>query len=358
MIKLDSCTIQTSSDAIKYIDLNQFTHSNKFGCKGGGIISDCYELKAPIPGLNHIKFDNLNQSLQLTFSAKVLNDSYLEGINKNTIENVIDNINQLSIIDVDLNTVLDNGVFHKIDSTSNVQMNEYDMQSQWNEICSHLAIAKNNERFSIKTWNTPRNNGIEYKGDQTTKKNRLTMYGKWIELQQPKNQEFLKGCKNAMSLLNHAKNILRVESNTTDFKAIRERCNSITNKVHDVLNAPGMPNIYMLDKITQPEKVNQMQIMFNMYEPGLFTFKQVQSYEGSKHIIKAFNYDEQQLKQYVYAYDNYETAKKNWNGRPGYPGIKQMIRQLKQLETTNNPTTNLILDYIRQSIINDYAIAI
>jgi hypothetical protein len=114
----------------------------------------------------------------------------------------------------------------------------------------------------------------------------------------------------------------------------------------------------MLDKITQPNKVNQMQLMFDEYNPSKFNFKKVMELEGIKHIIKSFNYDETQLREFVYSYDKHETAKKNWGGRNGKPGIKHMLQQLKQMEQTNTPENNPILDHVRQLLLNDYAIAI
>lgn len=357
MIRLDSCTIQTENlDALKYVDWDSFTHNQK--TERGKIISNKYELKTPMPGINNITIDERNQKLRLQFSAKVLLDNYFQGINKNTIHNAIDNINQLGIIDVDVNKVIDNGNFQNIDNTNNVDMGWYDMQSRWKEFLTSMSIAKNNDLFKIHTYDKSNNKGIEYRGTQITKKNRFEMYHKFTELKTPKNTQFLAACSNPYALLNSSKNILRIESNTTNFSTIKERCKTTSTNVNEVLNGMGMPNIYMLDKITQPNKVNQMQLMFDEYDPSKFKFKQIMELEGIKHIIKSFNYDEDQLKQFVYAYDKYETAKDNWGGRNGKPGIKHMLQQLKQMQQTNTPENNLILDHVRQLLLNDYAIAI
>lgn len=357
MIRLDSCTIQVENlDALKYVDLSSFTHNQK--TERGQIISDKYELKTPMPGINKITIDERNQKLRLQLSAKVLLDNYFQGINKNTIHNAIDNINQLGIIDVDANKLIDEGNFQNIDMTNNLDMGWYDMENRWKEFITSMSIAKNNELFKIKTYNVKTNKGITYMGDQTTNKNRLIMYHKLTELKTSKNTQFLASCSKPLIMLDTAKNILRVESNTTEFKTIKERCKTTTTNVNEVLNALGMPNIYMLDKITQPNKVNQMQLMFDEYDPSKFKFKQIMELEGIKHIIKSFNYDETQLKQFVYAYDKYETAKDNWGGRNGKPGIKHILQQLKQMELTKTPENNPILDHVRQLLLNDYAIAI
>lgn len=356
MIRLDSCHIEVNSESLNYINKDSFIHKPQY--KNGNIISDCYELKTPMPGIKSILFDNIHQSLKLQFSAKVLNDNYFEGINKNTIHNAIDNINQIGIIDIDINKLIDEGKFHNVDSTNNVDMGIYDMQNQWRDICSSLAIAKNNSLFDIHTYNKSNNKGIVYKGNQTSQKNRLIMYGKFIELTTSKNKEFLNSCKNPLALLNSSKNILRVESNTTSHKAIKDRFKTTTTNVNEVLNSVSMPNIYMLDKITQPHQTNQMQLIFDRYEPGKHKFDDIAYNEGVQNLIRMFNYDEIQLKQFILCFESSKNYEHIWYGRGKKIGIKKMISQMKLSDQPNNPQNNPILDHIRQSIVNDYAIAI
>jgi hypothetical protein len=356
MIKLDSCFIEVGSECLHHLDLNSFIHKPQY--KNGNIISDCYELKSPMPGIKSILFDNIHESLKLQFSAKVLNDDYFKGININTIENAINNINQLGVIDIDSNTLIDKGIFHNIDNTNNVDMCNYDMQTQWKDICSSLAIAKNNSLFDVHTYNKSNNKGIVYKGNQTSQKNRMILYGKFIELTTNKNIDFLKSCKNPLALLNYSKNILRVESNTTSHKAIKDRLKTNTTNVKEVLNSLAMPNIYMLDKITQPNTTNQIQLIFDRYEPGKHKFSDIAYNEGIQNIIRMCNYDKNQLKQFVLSYESSKNYDHIWYGRGKKLGIKKMISQMKLNDIINNPKNNPILDHIRQSIVNDYAIAI
>ena len=356
MIRLDSCHIEVKTDAVKYWDNAAFTYKPQY--KNDNIISDIYELTNPMPGIKSIKYDCMNELLKLQLSAKVLNDKYFEGINKNTIHNAIANVNQLGIIDVDANKLIDNGIFHTIDNTNNLDMGWFDMQSRWKEFFEGMTMAKNNSTFGYKVFDKSNNKGITFKGDTTSVNNRLIMYGKFIELTQPKNKHFLAACSNPLALLNSSKNIVRVESNITSHKSIKQRCQTKTTNVNEVLSSIAMPNIYMLDKITQPNQTNQMQLIFDMYEPGKFKFKQIMELEGIKNLIRMLNYDENQIKQFVYSYDKYETAKDNYHGRNGKPGVKHIIQQLKQTELTNTPKNNIVLDHLRQLLLNDYAIAI
>lgn len=356
MIRLDSCHIEVNSESLNYLHKDSFTHKPQY--RNGNIISDCYELKTPLPGIKSILFDNIHQSLKLQFSAKVLNDDYFKGINKNTIHNAIDNINQIGIIDIDVNKLIDKGIFHNIDSTNNVNMGMYDLPNEWKSICSSLAIAKNNSLFDVHTYSKSNNKGIVYKGNQTSQKNRLIIYDKFTELNTTKNKDFLGSCKNPLMMLNSAKNILRVESNQTSHKAIKDRFQTTTNNVNDVLNSSAMPNIYMLDKITQPHHTNQMQLLFDMYEPGKHKFDEIAYDKGIETLIRTFNYDEIQFKQFVLCFESSKNFEHIWYGRGKKMGIKKKISQLKLSDQPNNPQNNPILDHIRQSIVNDYAIAI
>jgi hypothetical protein len=356
MIRLDSCHIEVNSESLNYLHKDSFTHKPQY--RNGKIISDCYELKTPMPGIKSILFDNIHQSLKLQFSAKVLNDDYFKGINKNTIHNAIDNINQIGIIDIDVNKLIDKGIFHNIDSTNNVSMGMYDLPNEWKAICSSLAIAKNNSLFDVHTYSKSNNKGIVYKGNQTSQKNRLIIYDKFTELNTTKNKDFLGSCKNPLMMLNSAKNILRVESNQTSHKAIKDRFQTTTTNVNDVLNSSAMPNIYMLDKITQPHHTNQMQLIFDRFEPGKHKFDDIAYNMGIENLIRLFNYDEIQLKQFVLCFESSKNYEHIWYGRGKKIGIKKKISQMKLSDQPNNPQNNPILDHIRQSIVNDYAIAI
>lgn len=184
------------------------------------------------------------------------------------------------------------------------------------------------------------------------------MYGKYIELTTPKNKDFLSSCKNPLLILNNSKNILRVESNQTSHKAIKDRFKTNTTSVKDVLNSVSMPNIYMLDKVTQPNQTNQMQLIFDRYEQGKHKFDDIAYNEGVQNIIRMFNYDEIQLKQFILFFESSKNFEHIWYGRGKKIGIKKMISQMKLSDHLNNPQNNPILDHIRQSIINDYKIAI
>jgi hypothetical protein len=356
MIRLDSCHIEVKTDAVKYWDNAAFTHKPQ--TKNDNLISDIYELTNPMPGIKSIKYDCMNELLKLQLSAKILNDKYFEGINKNTMHNAIDNINQLGIIDIDANKLIDNGIFHTIDNTNNLDMEWFDIHSRWKEFYQNMTMAKNNNLFAYKVFDKSNNKGITFKGDTTSVNNRLIMYGKFIELTQPKNKLFLASCSNPLALLNTSKNIIRVESNITSHKSIKHRCKTTTTNVNEVLSSIAMPNIYMLDKITQPNQTNQTQIIFDKYEPGKHTFDEIAYNEGLQTIIRMFNYDENQLKQFILCFESQKNYEWILYGRNKKIGIRKMIQQMKQTELTNTPKKNIVLAHLRQLLLNDYAIAI
>jgi len=356
MIRLDSCHIEVSAECLTHCNLDDFEHSPKY--KNKQIFQDIYELKAPISGIKYLKFDNINKSFKMDFSAKILLDDYFQGISINTIEQAIGMINQLGIVELDEKKVIESGVFHHVDSTNNVDMATYDLQNQWNDISSSLTLAKSNNRFTAHSYNRLKNKGIEFRGNHTTEKNRLIFYDKPTELSLSRNRHFLHSCKNGLALLKSANNILRVECNNTSHKSIRDRFKTKSTNVQQVLQSTAAPNIYMLDKITNPQETNQMILLLNDYIPNVHKYKDIKEKEGEKSLIRMCNYDETQYKEFVLLFE----SKDNWEhilyGRGGKVGIRQMIQELKIAELTTNIHTNEIIDHIRQSIIDDYSIVI
>ena len=65
--------------------------------------------KIGIRGLNRISIDKLSNTTTIEVSAKILKQNYIEGINKNTINEVIDNINSHNIVKFNTNNFIKNG---------------------------------------------------------------------------------------------------------------------------------------------------------------------------------------------------------------------------------------------------------
>lgn len=361
-MRIDSNTIQVSFESLNYIDFNNkyLVHNNP--TKNGIILKDIYSMQSqdlPI-GINGITIDNLRQSVSINTSAKLLKENYLEGINKNTFNQFIDSINEMGIIELNPYKVYTDGLFQKIDTTNNVNLTGmYNLDTQWKEVVNCLSIAKMNERFNVEPYSEKGNQGIVYRGNQK-EKNRLIMYNKHLDLisnhhtKKHLNTAFMQTIKNPIKFLESTKNVIRVEQNLTSFRAIRERLKIDSNSIQNVLDNGINPNPYMLDKITQPHRENQLLMLFNEYNPDTHKIQDIIELEGMKNIIRKSNYCEKTLKQLIKRYTTDSMFRYYWyGGKQSITPFKPLIQELKYKDENHSPQTNKLIDYIRQSMLND-----
>jgi len=358
-MRLDSNTIQIPFDSINGIDYNnsKFVHSQP--TKNGQILKDTYLVSSndlPV-GISKILVDDFRQQVSIDTSAKILCNEYLQGINLNTYSQWIDSINNLGIVSIDKNKAFEQGIFQKIDTTNNINLSSlYDLDNSWTEVLGYLEVAKLNKNFDIVSYSRKNNQGITYKGNQTTEKNRLIMYRKYLDLLKATNKDFLKSLNRPVEILNTTKNILRVESNHTSFRSIKERLKIDSISIKEVLTNGRNPNPLMLDKITQPHRVNQLLMIFNEYNPEDYDLNDVIKLEGIKNIIINANYCESSLKSFVKRYTTESMFRWWWyggNSKKSIKGFKPLLDELKIKAANSNAQDNKVIELIRTTMLQD-----
>jgi hypothetical protein len=362
IVRIDSNTIQVPFAAARHIDFGNRYLTHNTPTKNGVIISNTYSAHSddlPI-GISGILIDAKKETIKFSTSAKLLGDKYLEGINPNTFGQFIDLINEIDIVELDAAAVYSMGIFHKVDTTNNVDMSPiYDLNKSWKEVLDLLDIAKLNNRFSVHPYDKAHNQGITYKGDQQ-EKNRLIMYRKYLDLlvtSGPKgtsNRLFLQNIKDPNKFLQSTKNILRVEQNHTTFQSIRTRCKTESNFVGDVLDNGINPNPGMLDKITQPHRENQLLMVFQEYDPLTHTIQDIVELEGMKNLIRNANYCEQTLKRLIRRYTTESMFRWHWyGGKKSITPFRPLINELKLKDQNKDPQINNVVEFIRTAMLMD-----
>ena len=354
---LDSCTMQFPFDVCEGFALDDMVHAPKY--QGGELISNMYTAssnKLPI-GIGSIKVDWKNQLIQIDASAKVLLDNYFDGITINTFAQLIDTINSTGYLLLDLEGCYNQGKFLKIDTTNNIHMSGYDndLVGNWNSIHPHLSNAVNNPHFRPVVYTHKSNKGVTFMGDQKNEKNRLIAYCKKVELQTAKNRYFMRSLSSPMLMLNNAEDILRVEGNHTSFKSIKARMQISDTQIKSVLSQGKNPNVWMLDKITQPDKENQLILLLDMYSSDIYSFKEVLELEGIKSIIRKADYNPKTIANIVKSYNcNFDY----WfygdkRKRDGWKGLRKYIPELRALDSLEGgkPLTNELTTYIREQML-------
>ena len=348
MTRIDSYHLELHKSHVQFMDLDLMIETSK----SNGMHS--HQISNPIPGIKSILVDHNNELVKIQGSAKILTDGYLQGISVNTFENWIERINQMGIIDLDPSKVYENGLFHSIDTTHNVPMGgNWNIQRRVFQRNIETILSKQNPRFEPHIYNSKTNKGIEFRGGQKTSKNRLIFYGKEIELNRPKNREFFKACANPMNVLAQCSNLLRVESNNTSHKDIKDRFGVQSLNVREILNSTQMPTLLMLDKITIPGKANQLSILFESHLGD--DIKEIAMLYGFENIIRTANYHEPTIKAFVKMYTTDSMFRWWWyGGKDSTMSIRELIHKTQEKDLGVSNQNNAIMHHIKQSIHDDY----
>lgn len=288
MLKIDTIKLKAPIDT-----LTDFSYQNmtlKSDLQGDRVLSKRYQKTNIGVGFKTATIDELNKSVLIEMSAKILGSNYYNLINKNTIEQAIDTINHSGIIGIDKNLFLDTSEIMRCDITQNLHpKNEVD------NYFTPLSMIPITDKYSVTTYknnNVNRANGIVISGKQKTFKERQIFYNKLTDVWRDK--ELLKAVdKN--TLYNQFKGVLRVETNFTQHRKIREYCGG-DNKLKSVLYSDTNPN-YMIFKKIIKSVPNTTLSLFDKYE-GMKLYE-VEKLEGRKQIIKTLNNDIGLIKEFL-----------------------------------------------------------
>lgn len=336
MVTLDSNKIEAPISVLRYFNQDKAVQSIQQ--KEGEVLSDKYAINGISPGFNYFEVNTKKQTVILGTSAKILKDDYLKGINKNSIEQVLDEVNRQGkgILEVDPFEVVNEGRFLSVDATNNLEIDLHPLK-----YLDALHSYKVNTRYKVDYNNTKDNQGIVFSGIQKSFKERLIIYNKFIELtNKHENRPFLESVKNVPRLLNTCKSILRVESNNVQLRKIRERFNIPNTGVLNVLESPSNPNYNLVMKIV---KGSEQLSLFDELD-GFKSFNQFEKFKGQQTIIRECNFDlefiEQLMRHFFSEKTNISKQKKEYRGliysmmeqerieKSGEPGLVERVLEL------------------------------
>jgi len=186
-------------------------------------------------GLSDIRiFDG---AIQLETSAKILKDQYLTGVNSNTFERYIEEINRSGLIVLDFPKFYETAKVQKIDVTKNI----YPLSIE--KTITDLSIYSTEKKYDIEPYKT----GIEITAKAKSNNERFILYDK--------EKELLRDIKPNRELLQHfpikqSRGILRAETNFRHFNDTRNAFHISKNSI-----------IYFKDLLTSD--VNVLEETFN-----------------------------------------------------------------------------------------------
>ena len=279
--------------------------------------------KIGIRGLNRISIDKLSNTTTIEVSAKILKQNYFEGINKNTLNEVIDNINSHNIVKFNSNNLIDNATILRMDVTDNVKMQLLDRTILYKTL-STIPLPK-----VIQTTlnNTKQNLGVTWKGTQKSLKDRMICYDKAIHLKfKDKSLHKTDYCNKVM---NDFKDVARFEQNLTALDKIRGYYK--TNNLKDVLTSDVKANYLKFDKMTRN---NKELVLFDDEFYGM-NFKQIRNRLGDERIIDMHNLDWNRILNFIKIHN-----KNNWHRYQ--KELKDVFKILQQKKGNEQSLINTI----------------
>lgn len=210
------------------------------------------ESKSLPVGVSNISTAKGGKDYQITFSAKVLGQDYLQGLNLNNWDRVFNTLKP--VIDIDTSIVFEQSKVFTCDTTNNLLVDDIGYKHQ--TILSALLCGRSNMRFLPVSWNSRTKQGIEFRGTQG-EKNRMIVYNKKLDLLKPANREFVKSLNNSARLIQEADKQLRFEVNHTQLKSIRGRLNIPDNNLRSVLESKAPVNHNFLKKVLSVTDIKQ-----------------------------------------------------------------------------------------------------
>ena len=321
MIRLDSCKFLTDFEVIEDIKLQHFDSEIRMNgtsqiLKQKRVLSSDYK----VIGLKNIEVTTNNLLIEL--SAKILKENYYEGINKNTVSQMVDNINGCKSIKLNTNKFLDSAKVLRCDVTDNLKV-----KNNVNDYLSLLNTYKVNSDYLVSFYNRKAGSSIVFDRNVKSYKERLTLYDKEKEIYRDK--ELIKLFD--QEALNRFNNVLRCEQNIVSFSKIREKLHINSIDLKDVLNSKELVNYNTFTNIT---KENKALTLFNSYKDKDLHY--IIRLYGMRFIIELYEYDFSLIKQLIREHYN-GNACSYW-----YKNFAILMREMKQEKKNYNSAMEAI----------------
>ena len=201
---------------------------------------------------------------------------------KRQIKKCLTNINQLNICNIDVDSILSNGVVTSVDITYDADLILND-----NLLDALNSQVNNYRRFK---WTHYNNEGITFTKDVKSKDctETITLYNKEKEICTSHNKNFLNSLSQPQQIMDYFKGKTRFEITLDTPKKIMNYLNLTDTKIFSVLNSDTNPILILFDKIFNNSVTNISNATFDNYEEW-----------SMKIILDSYNGDLKRLEQDV-----------------------------------------------------------
>ena len=280
MTKADSITLRIP--AVALLGFNDSAFDNFGSLKTGtdfGSKAYSSTLKS-LHGINDIKISPSNEVI-IQISAKCLNELYMQGISKETIRQVVFNINNSNVIKFDVDSFLEHAEVLKVDITDNIKVN-----GNVRDYMTALHLHQSRQLKAVEFYNRQDNSGIVFKKSNLYSK----CYSKELDIYKAKNKDLV---SQFPILLQESQGIARWETSFRTFEQMRDGF-QLTGKViylNDVLNSDVKVNYNTFNKVIDMN----MKVNTNTFD----TLKELNKFEAIENILRKNKFDLKTCRTYV-----------------------------------------------------------
>jgi hypothetical protein len=239
MTKLDSIKVKVPNDCILGLG-DRFITTNIVDAKENQLQNKSSLTTTGVLGFKSAIVDNRQQQTIFEFSAKILGADYFEGIHLGTIQQVADTINNSKLLTIDPYKFIESAEVLKLDATDNLRP-----EITGEKLYNTLALLPISKKYKVTHYESNTTLGIEWWGQQKTKRDRMILYDKTKDLIRDKE---LRKQPYAVKVFNDFKDVVRVESNHAQLKSLRQLYGS-TNLL-DILGSNARVNYQRFTSIT------------------------------------------------------------------------------------------------------------
>jgi len=326
MLRLDSTKIKFSTSHIKRLDDAYF--KNDVSYYANDVATDKLRSVMPLAfGIKNCEVDKIGNSVIMEFSAKALQKHYAQGINKETIFDLFQNINDKGGMLLNIENVVNDAIVLRTDVTDNVIIDDANIYKKLFNI--PLATKYHKDYYS-----TASGNSVVIRGNQKTFKERQIVYDKAKELLSAKNKDIVEYMGGRYNVGKQFNNVARVESNIAQARVLKHYTGTPT-RLMDVLSTDAKVNYELFKKITKQTDVDILEL-FSKYEGQ--SFNEIEKTEGRIAIVK-------QCK----TWHNVEQFLKTYNGNNRHKKIKDKYLQVfNEIHQNTKGNQNIIKFFLEQ----------
>lgn len=316
MLTYDTIKIKTDN---KCLLKKTSTFNKQYNSSTGGEIGQYFSSKdsSRIPFNIFVAENYYQQKLTIEFSSKILLDNYPLMINKNTIRQCLENLEDLGVCKLDVEKVLETSAVTKLDITKDFEFELTD------EILDALNSNVNN--FRRYKWSHYEREGIVFTSDIKSKKDEIKFYNKYKELTgKSQNKRFLSMLKDQQSVIKYFSNKTRIEVSLNSQNKIKDFLNIDDTYLVSVLNSSANPILREYDEI------------FDTNKPLLS--KEIKSFEdlAMASMLQNYNFDMKSICQAI---------KGVYSSRSGVDERMKKIKSIKQIMDANKG--NNVVKHVR-----------